>query len=127
MKDYEYECVKVRVQDGIAWTALNRPEKRNAMSPQLHYEMDDALARRIRDIAEVEVSVVAYGHDGTRHVASTLPASRRTGLAEPRAGRARHSNSPTSTQSPAPARILRRMNASASSNDLRKVDRGIIA
>jgi trans-feruloyl-CoA hydratase/vanillin synthase len=36
MTDYEYECVKVRVQNGIAWTALNRPEKRNAMSPQLH-------------------------------------------------------------------------------------------
>ena len=44
MTDYEYECVKVRVQNGVAWTALNRPEKRNAMSPQLHYDMDAALA-----------------------------------------------------------------------------------
>ena len=35
MTDYKYECVKVRVHDGIAWTALNRPDKRNAMSPQL--------------------------------------------------------------------------------------------
>jgi diguanylate cyclase (GGDEF)-like protein len=50
------------------------------------FAVDDALARRIRDIAEVEVSVVAYGHDGTRHVASTLPASQRTGLAEPHLG-----------------------------------------
>ncbi|HEY7242868.1 MAG TPA: p-hydroxycinnamoyl CoA hydratase/lyase [Xanthobacteraceae bacterium] len=45
MTDYRYECVSVKVKDGIAWAALNRPEKRNAMSPQLHYEMDDALAR----------------------------------------------------------------------------------
>jgi trans-feruloyl-CoA hydratase/vanillin synthase len=43
--DYKYDFVKVRVADGIAWAALNRPEKRNAMSPALHYEMDDALAR----------------------------------------------------------------------------------
>jgi trans-feruloyl-CoA hydratase/vanillin synthase len=44
MTAYNYEYVKVRIQDGIAWTALNRPDKRNAMSPALHYEMDDALA-----------------------------------------------------------------------------------
>ena len=31
MTEYKYECVKVRVQDGIAWTSLNRPDKRNAM------------------------------------------------------------------------------------------------
>ena len=42
MADYTYELVKVRIHDGIAWTALNRPDKRNAMSPQLHYDMDDA-------------------------------------------------------------------------------------
>src|SRR5438132_1014336 len=45
MTDYTYDFVNVRVGDGIAWAALNRPEKRNAMSPALHYEMDDALAR----------------------------------------------------------------------------------
>ncbi|MPZ59659.1 MAG: p-hydroxycinnamoyl CoA hydratase/lyase [Rhizobiales bacterium] len=45
MAEYKYEFVKVRISDGIAWTALNRPDKRNAMSPALHYEMDDALAR----------------------------------------------------------------------------------
>ena len=44
MADYKYEFVKVRIHDGIAWAMLNRPEKRNAMSPQLHIEMDDALA-----------------------------------------------------------------------------------
>src|SRR6187397_1718111 len=45
MAEYKYDFVKIRVHDGIAWTALNRPEKRNAMSPALHYEMDDALMR----------------------------------------------------------------------------------
>jgi trans-feruloyl-CoA hydratase/vanillin synthase len=45
MADYKYEFVKVRIHDGIAWAMLNRPDKRNAMSPQLHYDMDDVLAR----------------------------------------------------------------------------------
>ena len=41
----KYTCVKVDQQkDGITWVTFNRPEKRNAMSPQLHYDMDDALA-----------------------------------------------------------------------------------
>jgi trans-feruloyl-CoA hydratase/vanillin synthase len=57
MSDYKYECVKVTVKDGIAWTALNRPAKRNAMSPTLHYEMDDALARLETD-NDVKVVVV---------------------------------------------------------------------
>ena len=37
------ECVKVEKSDGIAWVYMNRPEKRNAMSPQLHYEMEATL------------------------------------------------------------------------------------
>jgi len=45
MADYSYECVKVEIRDGVAWAIMNRPEKRNAMSPQLHYDMDDALGR----------------------------------------------------------------------------------
>ncbi len=38
-----YETVKVERDGGIAWVTLNRPEKRNAMSPALHYDMLDAL------------------------------------------------------------------------------------
>jgi feruloyl-CoA hydratase/lyase len=57
MTDYKYDNVKVRVQDGIAWAALNRPAKRNAMSPALHYDMDDALAKLEVD-DEVKVVVV---------------------------------------------------------------------
>ena len=36
--------VKVKKADGITWVIMNRPEKRNAMSPELHYEMDATLA-----------------------------------------------------------------------------------
>ncbi|HEY5608048.1 MAG TPA: p-hydroxycinnamoyl CoA hydratase/lyase [Alphaproteobacteria bacterium] len=43
MSDKRRECVKVEKRDGIAWVIMNRPDKRNAMSPQLHYEMDEAL------------------------------------------------------------------------------------
>src|SRR4051795_691873 len=57
MAEYKYDFVKVRIHDGIAWTALNRPEKRNAMSPALHYEMDDALMRLETD-DDVKVVVV---------------------------------------------------------------------
>ncbi|MBI2958839.1 MAG: p-hydroxycinnamoyl CoA hydratase/lyase, partial [Betaproteobacteria bacterium] len=45
MAEYKYENVKIEIEDGIAWVMLNRPEKRNAMSPALHYDMDDALPR----------------------------------------------------------------------------------
>ncbi len=56
MADYNYENVKVEIRDGIAWTLLNRPEKRNAMSPDLHREMDDALANlEFEDDAKVIV------------------------------------------------------------------------
>ena len=39
----EYKTVKVEKEDGISWCILNRPEKRNAMNPQLHYDMLEAL------------------------------------------------------------------------------------
>ena len=58
MAAYDYTNVKVEIGNGIAWTLLNRPEKRNAMSPALHDEMDDALARLEHD-DEVKVVVVS--------------------------------------------------------------------
>lgn len=42
---YEYKTVKVDFDDGIAWVALNRPDKRNAMSPTLNIEMLEILER----------------------------------------------------------------------------------
>src|SRR6202140_1974002 len=62
MAEYKYEFVKVRVHDGIAWAMLNRPDKRNAMSPQLHYDMDDALARL--EVEENGGVVVGRGEGG---------------------------------------------------------------
>ncbi|GGX86615.1 p-hydroxycinnamoyl CoA hydratase/lyase [Massilia dura] len=45
MANYEarWQTVKVDVADGIGWITLNRPEKRNAMSPTLNREMIDVL------------------------------------------------------------------------------------
>jgi feruloyl-CoA hydratase/lyase len=38
-----YETLLVEREGGIAWITWNRPEKRNAMNPTLHFEMVDAL------------------------------------------------------------------------------------
>ncbi len=38
-----YKTVKVEKEGRITWVILNRPEKRNAMNPQLHYEMLEVL------------------------------------------------------------------------------------
>jgi trans-feruloyl-CoA hydratase/vanillin synthase len=52
-----YETVKIEKEAGITWLIMNRPEKRNAMSPQLHMEMDDALAELAVD-PETQVLVL---------------------------------------------------------------------
>ncbi len=41
--DNRWKTVTVSVASGIAWVTLNRPEKRNAMSPTLNKEMTDVL------------------------------------------------------------------------------------
>ena len=41
--DGRWTTVKVEVEEGIAWVELNRPEKRNAMSPTLNAEMVEVL------------------------------------------------------------------------------------
>ena len=38
-----FETVLVEKKDRIAWVTMNRPEKRNAMSPQMHLDMNEAL------------------------------------------------------------------------------------
>jgi trans-feruloyl-CoA hydratase/vanillin synthase len=43
MTEKAYETIKVEKEDGITWVTFNRPDKRNAMSPQLHFEMRDVL------------------------------------------------------------------------------------
>jgi trans-feruloyl-CoA hydratase/vanillin synthase len=57
MAGTEPKYVKVRKADGITWVMLNRPEKRNAMSPELHYEMDATLAELETD-PETQVLVL---------------------------------------------------------------------
>ncbi len=43
MSDKQFKNVAIEREDGITFVMLNRPEKRNAMSPDLHYDMDAAL------------------------------------------------------------------------------------
>jgi trans-feruloyl-CoA hydratase/vanillin synthase len=52
-----YATVKVEKENGITWVILNRPEKRNAMNPQLHYDMLDALTELETD-RETQVVVL---------------------------------------------------------------------
>jgi trans-feruloyl-CoA hydratase/vanillin synthase len=58
MSKYEgrWQTVKVDVGGGIGWITLNRPEKRNAMSPTLNREMIDVLETlELDDDAQVVV------------------------------------------------------------------------
>lgn len=52
------ECVKVEKHNGISWVYLNRPKKRNAMSPTLHREMDAVLEELETDV-DTKVVVIA--------------------------------------------------------------------
>ena len=38
-----YETIEITSEQGITFVTFNRPDKRNAMSPQMHREMDEAL------------------------------------------------------------------------------------
>lgn len=40
----DYKTVRVEKDDGITWAILNRPDKRNAMNPQMHYDMLDVIS-----------------------------------------------------------------------------------
>lgn len=52
-----WKTVEVELDAGIAWVMLNRPEKRNAMSPTLNREMRDVLETLEQD-AEARVLVL---------------------------------------------------------------------
>ena len=52
-----YETVLVDVKDGVAKVTLNRPDKRNAMNPQLHRDMYAAL-KEVKYDPEVRVLVL---------------------------------------------------------------------
>ena len=43
MADKTYDNIKIEREGPITFLVLNRPDKRNAMSPALHYDMEDAV------------------------------------------------------------------------------------
>ena len=58
----EYSTILIEKQDGITTIRFNRPEKRNAMSPQLHREMHSALSELEFD-DETQVLVITGAGD----------------------------------------------------------------
>jgi trans-feruloyl-CoA hydratase/vanillin synthase len=52
-----YETIKIERENGITWCIFNRPDQRNAMSPQLHFDMEAALADLATD-PETKVLIV---------------------------------------------------------------------
>jgi feruloyl-CoA hydratase/lyase len=58
----KYETILIEKSEGITFLILNRPEKRNAMSPQLHLEMEDALEDLASD-DETEILVLTGAGD----------------------------------------------------------------
>lgn len=56
-----FETVTIKVENRIAWVMLNRPHKKNAMSPQLN----DEMARALDQVeADPEVDVMVLGGEG---------------------------------------------------------------
>ncbi len=61
MTEQGYETIRIENEDGIAWLIMNRPEKRNAMNPRMHYEMDRALPELEADPAVKAVILTGAG------------------------------------------------------------------
>ncbi len=57
MEPKAYENIKIEKADGVTWLSINRPEKRNAMSPGVHFDMEDALTHLAVD-ADTQVLVL---------------------------------------------------------------------
>ena len=57
-----YETIAVDREDGVTWVTLNRPEKKNAMSPKLNAEMVQALTELESD-PETRVLVLTGAGD----------------------------------------------------------------
>lgn len=57
-----YDCVDVKIDgEGIAWVTFNRPEKRNAMNPKLHFEMEEILTHLETDPAAKVIVLTGAG------------------------------------------------------------------
>ncbi len=57
----ETEPLLFRVEDGVGWIVLNRPEARNAMNPAMREAYLNALARCAEDTAVRAVVLTATG------------------------------------------------------------------
>lgn len=57
----EFKTLKIANQDGVTTVTFNRPEKRNAMNPQLHQDMYDALTALEGDAATRVLVVTGAG------------------------------------------------------------------
>ena len=62
MADKTYENIKIEREGHVTFLVLNRPEKRNAMSPGLHYDVQDAL-KWLDDDAQTRVLVLTGAGD----------------------------------------------------------------
>jgi len=59
----DYTCVLVDTDaEGITWITFNRPEKRNAMNPTLHVEMEDILYNLETDEATKVIVITGAGN-----------------------------------------------------------------
>ena len=77
-KKKEYTCVLVETDDdGVTWITFNRPEKRNAMNPTLHVEMEQILFEHETDEETIAIAreliaksptVLAFTKQGIRAV-----------------------------------------------------------
>ena len=45
----EFETIRIEKEEQITTVVLNRPEKRNAMNPQMHFDLCDALEELAHD------------------------------------------------------------------------------
>jgi diguanylate cyclase (GGDEF)-like protein len=70
-RSYQFFLAPVRTPETIAWVAMG-------------FAVDDALAQKMRDLVGADVTLVAYGHDGSARIASTLPQTWRQTIATQR-------------------------------------------
>jgi len=56
-----YETIEVTKEQGITFVTFNRPDKRNAMSPQLHREMDEVLDKLAIDPETLVLVITGAG------------------------------------------------------------------
>ncbi|MFC9406295.1 enoyl-CoA hydratase/isomerase family protein [[Kitasatospora] papulosa] len=66
-----YETILLRRADGIAWVTLNRPERLNATTEQMHHELLDAFAR-VADDGSSRVLVLTGAGDRAFCIGSDL-------------------------------------------------------